>query len=336
MKTVSLMGVASYMPEKIVHNDFFAGAEDAGSGQSKHMFFSPTERRHVTREESAVDLIEKASRKLASRLNLDPATAYDMILTNVSVPDQAFTGCGAMVAQRLGAKPRWVVDMHNTGCISFVYMMEIFRIYAQTLDLKGALICCVQNAGGRVFAQSEVRRKSQAAVPGDGCGVAYVVPGDASPILSLAHRCFPDSAADMTIEADDDRHYWEAGMSQLSVAFTEQRIVTIFRRGNKIVPELAYEALNQAGLKPGDVDLFITNQPNPLFLRNWREALQLPPEKHFDTYDIYGNLFGAALPVNLDAAMAAGKLHTGAIVLLAGFSHAGDYAAASVVRWGGV
>jgi len=333
MKPISLMGVASNMPEKIVRNDFFAGAEEAGSGQAKHMFFSPTERRHVTRDESAVDLIERAARKLASKLSLDPATAFDMILTNVSVPDQAFTGCGAMVAERLGAKPRWVLDMHNTGCISFVYMIEAFRIYAQTLDLKGALICCVQNAGGRVFAQSEVRRKAQAAVPGDGCGVGYVVPADSSPILSLAHRCFPASASDMTIEADDDRRYWEAGMSQLSVAFTEQRIVTIFRRGNKIVPELAYDALAQAGLKPDDVDLLITNQPNPLFLRNWREALLLPPEKHYDTYDIYGNLFGAALPVNLDAALEAGKLHPGNIVLLAGFSHAGDYAAASVIRW---
>jgi 3-oxoacyl-[acyl-carrier-protein] synthase-3 len=336
MKPVSLMGVASYMPELVVDNDFFAGGEDAGSGQSKHMFFQPTERRHVTRDESAVDLIEKAARKLASRHGLNPATAFDMILTNVSVPDQAFTGCGAMVAQRLGANPRWVVDLHNTGCISFVYMMEMFRIYTQTLDLKSALVCCVQNAGGRVFAQSEVRRKAQAAVPGDGCGVGYLVPGDSSPILSLAHRCYPASAADMTIEADDDRRYWEAGMSQLSVAFTEQRIVTIFRRGNKIVPEMAYQALAEAGLKPDDVDLLVTNQPNPLFLRNWRESLLLPPEKHFDTYDIYGNLFGAAIPVNLDAALATGRLHHGDIVLLAGFSHAGDYAAASVLRWGGI
>ena len=101
------------------------------------------------------------------------------------------------------------------------------------------------------------------------------------------------------------------------------------------MPELAYQALAEAGLEASDVSLLITNQPNPLFLRNWRESLLLPAEKHYDTYSSYGNLFGAALPVNLDSALADGKLHQGDVVLLAGFSHAGDYAAASVLRWGG-
>jgi 3-oxoacyl-[acyl-carrier-protein] synthase-3 len=79
--------------------------------------------------------------------------------------------------------------------------------------------------------------------------------------------------------------------------------------------------------------LLVTNQPSPIFLRNWREALELPPERHHDTYARYGNLFGAALPINLEDALARGKLAPGALVALAGFSHAGDYAAAAVLRW---
>ena len=335
MKQISLMGVASYMPETVVGNDFFSEGKKAGSGQSKHMFFAPTERRHVTRDESAVLMIAGAAGKLARKLHLDPANAFDMILTNVSLPDQVFTGCGAMVAERLGAEPRWVLDLHNTGCISFVYMLDVFRIFAQTEDIKSALICCVQNSAGRVFSQSEVRLKSQAAVPGDGCGVGYAVQSDASPVLSITQQCYPEHSLDLTIEGDDDRYYWEPGLSQMSLSFTEQRIVRIFRRGNRIVPELANRALEQAGLESNDVDLFITNQPNPLFLRNWHEALLLQPEKHFDTYDIYGNMFGAAIPINLEAALAAGKLHPGDIVLMAGFSHAGDYGAACVLKWGG-
>ncbi len=75
-------------------------------------------------------------------------------------------------------------------------------------------------------------------------------------------------------------------------------------------------------------------QPNPIFLRNWREALALPPERHHDTYDKYGNLFGAAIPINLDDAIANDKLAAGGLVALGGFSHAGDYSAAALVRWG--
>ncbi|HWP08254.1 MAG TPA: 3-oxoacyl-[acyl-carrier-protein] synthase III C-terminal domain-containing protein, partial [Polyangiaceae bacterium] len=57
------------------------------------------------------------------------------------------------------------------------------------------------------------------------------------------------------------------------------------------------------------------------------------PEKHHDTFDRYGNLFGAAIPINLEDALAARKLTGGALVALGGFSHAGDYAAAAVLRW---
>ena len=59
---------------------------------------------------------------------------------------------------------------------------------------------------------------------------------------------------------------------------------------------------DRIGLKPGDIDLLVTNQPNRVFLRNWREALELPRERHVDTFDECGNLFAAGIPVNLDRA----------------------------------
>jgi len=49
---------------------------------------------------------------------------------------------------------------------------------------------------------------------------------------------------------------------------------------------------DRIGLKPKDIDLLVTNQPNRMFLRNWREALELPESRHLDTYDQCGNLFG--------------------------------------------
>ena len=47
-------------------------------------------------------------------------------------------------------------------------------------------------------------------------------------------------------------------------------------RGNRQVPEVSYAVCDRIGVKPKDIDLLVTNQPNRLFLRNWREALQLP------------------------------------------------------------
>jgi 3-oxoacyl-[acyl-carrier-protein] synthase-3 len=330
MTPVSLLGTASYLPERIVGNDVFA----AGAASRRGMFTAPTTRRHVARDESAADMIERAAAKLFAALGRGPGDV-DILFTNVTVPDQPFTGCGAEVADRLGARPRWVIDLHNTGCVSFIYMLELCRTIMSASAARGALLCNVQNAAGRVFGQPEVRLTSQAPVPGDGCGVGFLAPTDVAPVLSVVHRVQGEFARDMSVAASDGRRYWEPGTSPITVAFTDERVAAIINRGNRVVPEVVREACDAAGVRIRDLALLVTNQPNPIFLRNWREALELPPERHHDTFDRLGNLFGAAIPINLEDAVAHGKLRGGDLVALGGFSHAGDYAAAAVLRWGG-
>ena len=77
----------------------------------------------------------------------------------------------------------------------------------------------------------------------------------------------------------------------------------------------------------------VTNEANRVFLRNWREALKVPKERHRDTFVECGNLFAAAIPVNLDRAITDGQLEKGDVVMAA-FAPAGDFAG-GVVRWGG-
>jgi len=102
------------------------------------------------------------------------------------------------------------------------------------------------------------------------------------------------------------------------------RIVTVLPSGCSMM---------SFGVGAREIDLLVTNQPNPYFLRNWREALQLPQQAHPDTFDMYGNMFGAAIPITLEHAIEAGRLKSGALLALAGFAHAGDYAAATLIRW---
>jgi 3-oxoacyl-[acyl-carrier-protein] synthase-3 len=327
--TVSLLGVASALPERVVGNDFFA----EGTALRRGMFTAPATRRHVGRDDTAAAMIERAAGKLIDRLHLDPRRDLDVILTNVTIPDQPFTGCGADVAGRLGARPRWVIDLHNTGCVSFIYMLDLARLLIESSGARGALLCTVQNAAGRIFAQPDVRLTPQAPVPGDGCGVGYVAAGSSAPVLAVLHRVNPEFAGDMTVTADDGRHYWEPGLAPFKVAFTDERVAAIIARGNSLVPEIVQAACAAAAVRPRDIDLLITNQPNPIFLRNWREALELPAAAHHDTYQKYGNLFGAAIPINIEDAIDLGALEPNALLALGGFSHAGDYCAAALIRW---
>jgi 3-oxoacyl-[acyl-carrier-protein] synthase-3 len=154
-------------------------------------------------------------------------------------------------------------------------------------------------------------------------------------VLDVECRTYGEYAADMTIEITPPRKYWGPGPGEAAVGFTEGKITKVLARGNRLVPEVSYAVCDRIGMKPKDIDVLVTNQPNRAFLRNWREALELPKERHVDTFDECGNLFAAGIPVNLDRAIADGRLKAGDVAMLAGFAHAGDFAGAAAVRWGG-
>ena len=198
-----------------------------------------------------------------------------------------------------------------------------------------ALIAVAQNAAGQIFDQPTVRRRAQAAVPGDGAAVGLVTLSEDSPILDVETRTYGEFAGDMTIAMDPPRKWWQTGTGEAYIGFTESKITKVLARGNRQVPEVALAVCDRIGMKSKDVDLFVTNQPNRVFLRNWRDALELPKERHVDTFDECGNLFGAAIPLNLDRAITDGQISAGDTVLMAAFAHAGDFAGAAALRWGG-
>jgi 3-oxoacyl-[acyl-carrier-protein] synthase-3 len=334
--TVSLTDVAGYLPGDPVPARYYTeypGAEDKLRGHP--MFKVPRSRHHVAADETNTDMIERAVQPLIERHGRDEIRGVDVLLVHSQLPDLPFVGAGTEVARRLGLNPEWLVDVANAGCASFVYMLKLARQILTTTDARTALICNAQSAAGQCFTQSEVRRLAQAAIPGDGCGVGWVTTSAGAPVLDVETRHIGDHAGDMTLALDDGRKYWEPGESQLRIGFTDASVAKVLARGNRLVPEVVTDLCRRLRVATADIDVLVTNQPNRTFLRNWTEALQLPAERHLNTFDQYGNLFGAAIPVTLDHAITSGRVKDGDLVVLGGFAHAGDFAGAAAVRWSG-
>ena len=332
MKTISLAALGSYLPETIIENSFF----DIDSSSSASMFKGTRLRRHVAPGESGASMIHKAALDLQARIGEAAVREVDILLTNVSIPDQFFTGCGASVVHKLGCRPKRIIDMHNAGCVAFIAMLEVARDLINSGAGKTALLCCAQNAGGRMYSQPGNRSRAQSAIPGDGCGVGYVVANDSSPIRSITTQVYGDFADDMQATNDDGTAWYEPHQSCHYLDFAEHRIGKIVARGNRLVPDAVKEACKLAEIAPQDISFLSTNQPSPIFLRNWREALQLPREKQLESFETFGNMFGAAIQVNLAAAVRDKRIGQNQYVALGGFAHAGDYAAAAIWQPGNV
>ncbi|GAB18619.1 putative 3-oxoacyl-[acyl-carrier-protein] synthase [Gordonia effusa NBRC 100432] len=335
MTVVSLTDVASYLPENRVGAEYFAQFAESDELANSVMFKAPAYRHHIGEDETVTDMIERAVEPLLARHGSEMLSQVDVLITHTQLPELPIHGAGGQVAHRLGIAPEWVIDLHNGGCVAFVYMMKLAKQILETTSARSALICTAQNSAGQVFTQEQVRGLAQAAIPGDGCGVGYLTKSDESPILATVCRHLPEYAGDMIGVADPPRKYWEAGSGQLHVGFTESRIAKVVGRGNRLVPEVASEVCERIGVASSDLDLLVTNQPNRMFLRNWREALLLPEDRHPDTFDECGNLFGAGIPVTFDHVLTTGSVKPGSLVMFAGFAHSGDFAGAAAFRWGG-
>lgn len=336
MTTVSLTDVAGYLPGNPVPADFYTDCPGAEDRLRDHpMFKVPPFRHHVAADETNTDMVERAVQPLIERHGRDEIRRVDVLLVHSQLPDLPFVGAGTEVARRLGLNPEWLVDVANAGCASFVHMLKLARQILSTTEAKTALICNAQSAAGQWFTQSDVRRLAQAAIPGDGCGVGYVTKSAHAPVLDVETRHIGAYAGDMTVAVDDGRKYWEPGESQLRIGFTGSSVAKVLARGNRLVPEVVTDLCRRLGVATADIDVLITNQPNRTFLRNWREALRLPSERHLNTFDQYGNLFGAAIPVTLDRAIRSQQVKDGDLVVLGGFAHAGDFAGAVALDWRG-
>ena len=335
MSQISLTDVSTYLPGEPIDAEYYAQFADSDDLRDNLMFRAPRFRHHVAPDESAIDMVERAAEGLIQRHGQDVIANVDVLITHTQMPDMPFYGAGAGIAHRLGMRPSWVIDLHNGGCAAFVLGLKVARQLLTSGEGRSALITIAQNAAGQVFDQPGVRRKAQASVPGDGAAVGLVTLSDQSPILDIECRTYGEYAGDMTLAIDPPRKWWQPGPGEGCIGFTESKITKVLARGNRQVPEVALAVCDRIGLSSKDIDLLVTNQPNRVFLRNWREALEVPHERHRDTFDECGNLFGAGIPVNLDRAISDGQVRPGDVVMMAGFAHAGDFAGAAAVRWGG-
>ncbi|WP_006245150.1 3-oxoacyl-ACP synthase III family protein [Mycolicibacterium tusciae] len=333
--SVSLLDVSTYLPGEPISADYYAQFAESDDLRDNVMFRAPKFRHHVAEDETAIDMVERAAAGLIERHGHDMVAGADILITHTQMPDMPFYGGGGGMAHRLGMKPNWVLDLHNGGCAAFVLGLKVARNLIESGEGRTALVAIAQNAAGQAFDQPTVRTKAQASVPGDGAAVGLVTLSDESPILDIECRTYGEFAGDMTLAVDPPRKWWQPGPGEASIGFTESKITKVLARGNRQVPEVSYAVCDRIGVKPKDLDLLVTNQPNRAFLRNWREALELPKERHRDTFEDCGNLFAAGIPVNLDRAITEGQLKRGDLVLMSAFAHAGDFAGAAAVRWGG-
>ena len=118
------------------------------------------------------------------------------------------------------------------------------------------------------------------------------------------------------------------------------KVNTIKMKGNETfkvavrsIQEVAREVMDEAGLAPDAIDLFVPHQANQRIIDAVAQRLGIASDRCYANIERTGNTSAASIPIALHEVVEAGGLRPDNHVLMAAFG-AGLTWAGAVVRWG--
>ncbi|MGB7220489.1 MAG: 3-oxoacyl-[acyl-carrier-protein] synthase III C-terminal domain-containing protein [Vicinamibacterales bacterium] len=107
----------------------------------------------------------------------------------------------------------------------------------------------------------------------------------------------------------------------------------VFKFAVRKTEEISRRVLDRNGLKPSDLDLFVSHQANRRIIQSATEKLGIDESKVIINIERFGNTTAATIPLALNDAVCGGRLKKGDLVLLASVG-AGFTVGAVLLRWG--
>jgi 3-oxoacyl-[acyl-carrier-protein] synthase-3 len=316
LRRAGILGVGSYVPPKVVTNDDLAARMDT----TDEWIFSRTgiRARHLVEPGTLTsDLAAAAGRNALTDAGLT-ATDLDLIIVASSTPDYpgSFPSTATVVQQKLGASHAAAFDL-GAVCSGFAYSLHIAAQMVAAGANRHVLVIGAETLS-RVVNWDD---RSTAVLFGDGAGAVIV--GEVAEGGYLGGVLGADGTGGellcMTRSGDCPGTIYQNGRE-------------VYKFAVQIMGEIALWAIESAGLRPEDIDLLIPHQANIRIIDKAAERMGLPREKVVVNLDRFGNTSAASIPLALDMAVKAGRVHQGDLLVFVGFG-AGLTWGANVLRW---
>lgn len=325
--SVGLLGLGSYLPERVMTNDEWAKHVDT----SDEWITSRTgikERRVAAPDESTADLAVAAAQRALADAGLD-AQDIDEIIVATDTPEVYIPDTASFVQTRLGAREVTAYDLGGSGCAGFVLGLDIARARA-LLGNRQVLVIGVEVLTRLMDWQD----RNTCVLFGDAAGAAVVGEGERAAEILAATAGTDGSRSDiLTLEVGGTR----TPVTEERVRARQHKNIVmsgreVFREAVGRMTAAARDVLDQAGVCLSDVSLVVPHQANKRILDAVANRLELPAEKVFANVQRYGNTGSASVPVALTEAREQGRVGPGDLVLLTAFG-AGFHWAAALLRF---
>jgi len=325
-RTVSITGVGSYVPAKVLTNHDLEKIVET----SDEWITSRTgikERRIAAKDEFTSDLATKAAQRAMKMAGITPEQ-LDLIIVATITSDMPFPSTACFVQQKLGARRAAAFDL-EAACSGFIYGIEIGQQFIMSRTYDTVLVIGAEKLSTVVDWQD----RNTCVLFGDGAGAVVMqnrphshglltaVMGADGNKANLLHMPAGGSRCPASKESVDGRlHYLRMDGKET------------FKNAVQAMLTAAQEALRRCELKISQIKCVIPHQANRRIIDAVGERLGATTDQLFVNLDRYGNTSAASVGIALDEAVSSGRVSRGDLILLVVFG-AGLTWGAAVIEW---
>jgi 3-oxoacyl-[acyl-carrier-protein] synthase-3 len=330
MKRSIIISTGRFVPDHHVTNDDLAQILDTSDEWIRQR--TGIEARYWVKEGDDVGTSDLALE--ASKIALDKAgwqpTDLDLIVFATMTSDTYIPGCGVLLQHKLGAKKVPALDIRQQ-CTGFLHGLELCDAYVRSGKARKILMVGAETQSR--FLELTTQNRDIAVIFADGAGAVCIEAQETDEEIGILASVFhADGKYAGVLRAGIPTQKSGPVMNAEVLAkkeyFPYMDGGTVFKLAVTLLPKLAAELLEKAGIQMGDLDMVVPHQANLRINEAFRERMKIPAEKVYNNIQQYGNTTGATIPIALDELMEKKMLKSGDNVMFIGLG--------AGLTWGGV
>ena len=323
--SIRIVGTGSYLPEKVLTNFDLEKIVDTSDKWIRERT-GIQERRIALPQQAASDLGAEASLNALKMAGISPEE-IDLLVVATITPDMFFPSTACFIQRKIGARNAAAFDL-MAACSGFIYGLAVVEGLVKGGKFKKILLV----ASETLSKITDWEDRATCVLLGDGAGACVIVSDTEKRLLSYTLGAKGEFGSLL---------YMPGGGSRLpaSIESVKNRKHYLKMKGNelfkiavRILAKAGRETIEEAGVKPEDISLFIPHQANWRIMKACAQRIGISEEKIYVTIDKYGNTSAATIPIALDEAVREGKIKENDLVLMDAFG-GGLTWGACVIKW---
>ncbi|GAB4162161.1 MAG: beta-ketoacyl-ACP synthase III [Planctomycetota bacterium] len=327
LSRVGIASLSSYLPEKVLTNQFFESYLDTSDEWLTQRTGIKT-RRMLSEGQTNSDMATNVAKECLTKANLT-AEELDYIIVATVSPDRPLPATACFVQAKTGAVNAAALDV-AAACSGFLYALTIGESLIASNAAKNVLVLGSES----IISIGNWNDRGTMPLFGDGCGGVLLQPWkEGMPELLATDLGADGTAADLlTIRAGGQ----ELPLTHELLDAQAHKVVmdgnAIFKRAVRTMVGTTLKALAKCGLTEKDITWLVPHQANRRILVSTARGLGIPEENVYINIDRVGNTSAASIPIALHEAVEGNNFKKGDIICMCAFGGGLTWGSA-VVRW---